>query len=250
MDNITFIIQARTNSSRLPNKVILPFFEDKCILEIIINNLQINFPNHKIVIATTLNQSDDKIVDLANSLNVFCYRGSETNVLKRFVEAAKEFNAHHIVRVCADNPFLHMDFIKKLIDIFHQNPNFDYYSFKNFEGTPVIKTHFGLFVELVKLSALEKTLKLTNEDVFLEHVTNYIYSNETFDIYLEELPEFLYFRKDLRFTIDDEVDFESLKEIYKIYQNQNFDLNKMITFIDSNIELKEKMIKNIKKYSK
>jgi spore coat polysaccharide biosynthesis protein SpsF (cytidylyltransferase family) len=105
MNDIGIIIQARTGSARLPGKTLLPFFEDKSILDIIIENIQNHF-QEKIIIATTQNTQDEKIVEIAKRNKVLWFRGNEENVLKRFIDAAKNFGLNTIIRICGDNPFI------------------------------------------------------------------------------------------------------------------------------------------------
>ena len=83
------IIQARMNSSRLPGKVLLKV-NKKTLLEYLIERVKkINFIN-KIIIATTNNKSDKKIINLCKKLDIKYFCGSEKNVLKRVYDAAKK----------------------------------------------------------------------------------------------------------------------------------------------------------------
>ena len=119
------IIQARLGSTRLPGKVTLPFYNGKGILELIIDNLSSNFKNTPIIIATTNRQNDDEIFKLANDKNIKCFRGSENNVLDRFIHAAEYFGLTEIIRVCSDNPFLNISSLKFLINNFNKS-EYDY----------------------------------------------------------------------------------------------------------------------------
>jgi len=99
------IIQARLSSSRLPRKVLMPFVNNKSILQILIENLLKVFSKDQIILATTKSDIDDELEKFAinNKLNYF--RGEESNVLKRFIDCAEHFKVSNIIRVCADNPF-------------------------------------------------------------------------------------------------------------------------------------------------
>jgi spore coat polysaccharide biosynthesis protein SpsF len=248
--SIAFFIQARTGSTRLTNKVLLPFDEETSILGILIKKLQINFSEIPLVVCTSSLTNDDAIVTFCEILNVTCFRGSESNVLERFIAAAKHFETEVVIRICADNPFLDMGFIAELLKFYHENPNADYWSFKNASDTPAIRTHFGLFAEMVTVKALEKVSELTNDPLYTEHVTNYIYSNDIFRSQLKTLPDFLNHRNDLRFTIDDAVDFKLLQEVY-LYHKHNFsNIQKTILWVEKNPLLLKIMVDNINKYSK
>ena len=60
--SLKIIIQARTGSTRLPNKMLMPFYGDKGILEILLNKLMSSLPQYMndIVVATTESKGDDK----------------------------------------------------------------------------------------------------------------------------------------------------------------------------------------------
>ncbi len=213
-DNTGLIIQARTGSSRLPAKIVLPFFKGKTILDIMIENLIQEFPERQIVLATTNNPKDAVLESYADKYGIRFFRGDEQNVLKRFVDAANKFNFLKIVRICSDNPFLNTHFIKELLDNYEDNVDYVSYAFKG--NVPVIQTHIGLFAELTTRKTLEKVMSLTNDPKYTEHVTNYIYThNNKFNLKYISLPSFLEERKDIRLTIDTMKDFEISQKVYE-----------------------------------
>ena len=113
--NICAIVQARTNSTRLYNKIFLDL-AGKPLIWHVINRLSFSKKINKIILATTTNISDDKLEVWANLNCISIFRGEEDNVLARFYKCAKEFNADIIVRVTADDPFKDPYLIDKLID--------------------------------------------------------------------------------------------------------------------------------------
>jgi spore coat polysaccharide biosynthesis protein SpsF (cytidylyltransferase family) len=206
------IIQARTGSTRLPNKVLLPFYKDQSILDILIDRITSNF-HLPLVLATSDLVNDDPIEVLCQRKGIACYRGDETNVLKRFMDCAMQYQFDTIIRICADNPFLDMALIEALLSHF-DSEQMDYLSFVSDEQIPAMKTHIGVFTEMLKLSALQKTFELTNDKLYTEHVTNFIYANpEIFHVHWLEMPDFL-LQKKIRLTLDSKEDFDVLKELY------------------------------------
>ena len=212
--NTAIILQARTGSTRLPDKSVLPFHEGKGIFQIILENLKTKFPAEQIILATTENPSDDRLVKIAEAEGIRVYRGSEPDVLDRFIQTAKTYGIKTIVRVCADNPFLLPGMIQTLVNESGQD-SCDYISFKLEDGTPVIRSHWGLFAEVVTLDALECVVKMTGLPLYHEHVTNFIYENPgDFKIKLLELPPIFRNKKDFRLTLDTPADFELLSDLY------------------------------------
>lgn len=212
---ISFIVQARSGSTRLPNKILLPFYRGQSILDLLIAKLK-KVDGTNIIIATSSNPNCDSIEKVAAENGVLCFRGSENDVLQRFIDAAESQNTENIIRVCSDNPFLELDSIKKLVSkVSSFEKPIDYVSF-NIGGTPSIKTHYGFWTEYVTLPALKKIKALTNDSIYHEHVTNYIYSHpEQFAIHWIEGPKSVLDNPDIRLTIDTEADFLNAKKIYK-----------------------------------
>lgn len=247
MSEIAIIIQARCGSTRLPNKMILPFFDDKSILEIIINRLS---KKYKTILATTDSVKDDSLSALAKSNNVKVFRGSEENVLERYIGCAKTHGIDTIIRVCADNPFINIDLIDKLLGLYNGE---DYCSFKYLDGKPTILGHLGLFCEITKLNTLIKVNKITNEKRYREHVTNYIYLNpKDFNIKLFDFPLQIPKYDGIRLTVDTQEDFDLIKGLYKKFgacQNV-LELETMINYVSSNNVLLSAMGREIKKNSK
>jgi spore coat polysaccharide biosynthesis protein SpsF len=213
------IIQARTGSTRLPDKVIRNFYKDKTILEIIIENIKDNFDG-EIILATTNSSKDDTIIDICRKEKIKFFRGSEDDVLDRFIKAASEHNLDVIARVCADNPLLQADSIKIFFD--NMGEKNDYFAYRLDNGLPAIKSHLGLWPEAVRYDALVKAASLTKEKLYHEHVTNYIYENaDTFNVRLINAPELLFKRHDIRLTVDTIADFELMQELYAELDHKN-----------------------------
>ena len=248
--NIGIVIQARMGSSRLPGKILKPFYENLSVLDILIEKLRTNF-NIPIVLATSSNKEDEVLKTVAEKYGISFYQGDEENVLSRFIEVSERYNLDTIVRVCSDNPFFQIEYLKKIILEF-KSYDVDYLSFQNGFGTPVIKTHFGLFGEVVKSEALKKVAENTSETLYIEHVTNYIYTHpELFNIKLIDLPRFLSKRKDLRFTMDDQEDYELLKKLYNKYHKEfNNSIEELVSFVDKRQDYLNQMSKNIEIHSK
>jgi len=250
-----FVIQARSGSTRLPNKILLPFYNGKTILDIQLENIKENFPGSLVILATTVNNADDVIMDKYinwDGLNVF--RGDENNVLKRFIDAAKAFGVENIIRVCSDNPFLSMSYCDAMIDEYFK-AHCDYVSYGFSNGTPAIRSHSGLFAEMTCLKTLEKVMQSTTEPLFMEHVTNYIYTHPSdFKCDFISVPEFIdsYLDK-LRLTIDTQVDFTNLQKLYLAVLKKygfKFTDEQLLAEVEANTELVKSMSEQIKQYAK
>lgn len=246
------VLQARSGSTRMPQKMIIPFYAETGILQtLLLRLIQENF-NVPIVLATSINPKDDEIERIGQNVGVNVYRGSENNVLERFIGAANAYNFDKLIRVCADNPFLDMKCLKHQIDAFKHSDT-DYWCYCKSDLTPTIKTHFGFWTEGVKRSALKKIGELTNEIIYQEHVTNFIYSHpEIFKIHFEHISELVESSENIRLTIDTPNDFKLAQEIYAVVNQNNIpmDSNDIVQLVKQNpnwlYQMEQEINKNLK----
>ncbi len=244
------IIQARNGSARLPGKMTVPYYKNQSILDLLLINLQKGLPGFQVILATSTNSIDDDVAEKAILAGVRLFRGDENNVLKRMIDAALKFGVENIVRVCADNPFLNIEGIAKLLDLHKRNQR-DYLSFEVGAGKPAILSHFGFYAELVKKKALEEVANKTDDPLYHEHVTNYIYTHpDQFEIAFIKAPGYIYNREDIRLTVDTKEDFELSRNLYMMTKNNNWSQEELINFIDSDDEIKATMKKMILQNSK
>ncbi len=233
---VTFIIQARLSSTRLPNKVILPFWNGKTIIDLLIEKLK-TFNDCNIILATSDLSANLPLVEVAKRANVDYFQGSENDVLQRFIDAAEIQDAEHIIRICADNPFLDINAIDELLHEIQSTENYDYISFL-VNGCPSIKTHFGFWAEYVTLTALKKIRVSTTDSLYHEHVTNYIYTHsDQFNIKWLSPAICITDRHDIRLTIDTANDFYNAQNIYTtLSQTKSFSISDIVEYIDQHPE--------------
>lgn len=218
-----FIIQARTGSSRLPGKMIKPFYENLTIPEIIAGRLKNFFPNIPIIVATSNSEKDDVLAKKMLEAGFEVHRGDEEDVLRRFLTAVNKKNHEVVIRVCADNPFLDVDLIQDLM--VNWTSEMDYLAHQ-INGLPSMKTAYGFFAELTTINALEKVSDMTDEMFYHEHVTNYIYGNtHQFNVNWVQVDTLISDNTDVRLTVDTSADFDSAQVIYKDLVEGNKPIN-------------------------
>lgn len=235
---LSFIVQARLGSTRLPGKILLPFHEGKSIFDLMLDKLT-SIPGVDCIVATSVAGANDKLEDICTARGVKCFRGSEDDVLQRFIDAARHFGVDRIIRVCSDNPFLNVPAIKELVQRAGSS-DADYISF-DVGGTPSIRTHYGFWTEYVTLGALAKVKDLTAERLYHEHVTNFIYSHpDDFRIEWIQVPPVILDRSDVRLTIDTMQDFENARRIYSEIDDRD-SFESLFAYIASHPELSDSM---------
>jgi len=230
-------------STRYSGKILKPIYKEKTVLDLLLENL--GTLNIKIVIATTFNEPDKAIIETAQKHGVYYFRGDENNVLKRYIDCAKEHGINQIIRITSDNVFIQPDLIKPLIKL--EDSDYDYVSY-HIGNKNVVLTHWGFFGEFVTLKALEKVISESSNKKDLEHVTHYIYNHPNdFNLSFLNVPPELE-RDDIRLTIDIKEDFEICKEIVNHLFRNNIEMNykNILNYLDINPSLIERMKDNIK----
>lgn len=219
LDQTILITQARTGSSRLPNKVLLKI-QEKELLKIQLDRLSKCTEINNLVVATTISPEDQIIMDLCANWNVQCHRGSVDDVLDRFYSVVKETPPKWVVRVTSDCPLLDPELVDAVIKLAKVN-NVDY-------ASNILEEHFpdGQDVEVFKFSALERAWKEATLKSDREHVTLYIRRNSNHrggNIFTSvNFPCFTDF-SDIRMTVDEEADFNLInKLIQDIGDNQTW----------------------------
>lgn len=245
------IIQARMGSTRLPGKILRRFYKEKSILETIIDNLN-KVEDSKIIVATSTNENNNPLDNYLRQRGVLVFRGSENDVLDRFIKAAEANNIDRIVRICSDNPFLDWHGVVQLFDE-SKKRDAEYIGFR-INNKPSILTHFGFWGEYVSLSALKRVAASTPIDSPAhEHVTYHIYNHpDEYKCEWIKCPDFLEGRNDIRLTIDTEEDLGNAIKVYSALKSkaENFTLQDVITFLDAHDSIKQSMLANISQNKK
>jgi spore coat polysaccharide biosynthesis protein SpsF len=162
------IIQARMASTRLPGKVLRPI-AGRPLLDHVVGRLSSLRNDVVVVVATTVEKADDAVVRRCGELGVACFRGSELDVLDRYVACARLHGFDHIVRLTADNPFTDVEELDRLIDR-HLSESNDYTH--SFGVLPL-----GVGAEIFTLAALERSGRDGQEANHREHVNEYVQEN-------------------------------------------------------------------------
>ena len=167
--SVVAIIQARTGSTRLPEKVLLDL-EGQPVLSHIIKRVNASKLVTGILVATTVRKEDLAIVRLCSNANTRVFCGSENDVLDRYYQAAKLLEADNIVRITADCPLIDPSIIDEVVAL-HLKEKSDYTSNTMEESYPD-----GLDVEIFRFEALKKAWENACLASEREHVTPYTVS--------------------------------------------------------------------------
>ena len=168
--NVTCIIQARTDSERLPNKV-LEKIENKPMIWHIINRVKHAKTIKKIVLAIPDTNSNRALLEIAKQTGIIGFAGNELDVLDRYYNAAIKNSADPIVRITGDCPLIDPSLIDEIVN-FYLSHDYDYVS-----NTLTRSYPDGLDTEIFSFSSLKNAYENAIWESEREHVTPYIFKN-------------------------------------------------------------------------
>jgi spore coat polysaccharide biosynthesis protein SpsF len=201
-------IEARMTSTRLPGKVLLPCL-NRPMLELMVERVKRSRHIDAIVVATTVNATDDPIVALAQRLGIRFFRGSEADVVNRVTSAMQEARADIVVQLTADCPLIDPGVVDQIVRIYAAN-NFDHVSNTLLRSYPD-----GLDVQVSSLPILEKCYALCENEKDREHLFYTIRRNQdqikTYQVIAP--PELCW--PQWRWTLDTREDYQRICAIYE-----------------------------------
>ena len=235
-NNTVAIIQARMGATRLPGKVMMEI-DGVPLLKIMLSRVMRSKSLDKVIIATSTSPLDNDIEDFCKKNGYESYRGSENDVLSRYYECAKIYNADVIVRLTADCPLIDPEIIDRVIQLYFDS-NVDFAA----NTVPSETSTFpdGSDVEVFSFKALERAQREASSRKDREHVTFYFWKNnngfKTTQLNCKED------WSKYRFTVDYPEDFDVIKFIVKEFSKRNIFgyLRDIIETIDANPEIKQK----------
>lgn len=204
------IIQARLTSTRLPGKITQEIAHGRNSLEMVITTSKAS--GLPVVVAMPDDQAHKELSRTLHDEDVQYYFGSEENVLLRFVAGARAAGFTAVVRVCSDNPFLNLAYLNELVASW--SDAWDYATWFTSSGIPAMKTHYGLFSEIARVSAMEEVLQKTSERHYLEHVTPWFYEHqELIRIRKLHMPAPFWTGVPIRLTLDTANDLRTIRRL-------------------------------------
>lgn len=234
-------IEARMTSSRLPGKVLMESC-GKPLLQHMIERLRRSQKIDDIIVATTVNETDNPIVELCQKINCNYFRGSEDDVLIRVLHAAESLSADIIVETTGDCPLIDWRHIDYLTEFYLKN-KYDFVA-NNIDRT----FPDGFDIRIFSTDALRRVNDLSSDKIDHEHVSVYFPKHpELFTSYNwraeagEDRPE-------VEVTLDEYGDYMLIDSIFKglYFQNADFSCKDVISYLDQNPHLLD-YVKDIKR---
>ena len=238
------IIQARLTSKRFPSKVLKKIGRLTSI-QLINERLKLSKCLNDIVFSIPNNIQNKKLESHLIENKIKYYKGSENNVVSRFLNTAKKFKADNIVRVTADCPLVDPKMLDQMLHNFKKN-KVDYLTNSK---DPLIQNDKysypdGFDLEIFKIKCLEKSIKKIKTSYDKEHVTTFIRNSKKFK------KKFVKNNIDLaslKLSIDTKKNLEDIRKIYNIfYPKINFSFKDVLMHKETQKILKKNMAKKKK----
>ncbi len=226
---IVATIEARMTSSRLPGKVMLPA-QGRPMLAHLTSRLKAVPSIDEIVLATTVNATDNVLVDFAEKDGIKIFRGSEEDVMARVIGAAESAQADVVVEITGDCPIIDPDLVEQTIRVFMRN-NAVYCANSFISSYPD-----GMDTQVITLEALKKSFSMTADPQDREHVSRHIVNNPQLfpHVYLVAPPSLHW--PGLGLTLDEPADYELIRTLIENLGKDNllFGCGDVIRFLRAN----------------
>jgi spore coat polysaccharide biosynthesis protein SpsF len=195
-------------STRLPGKVLVDLCGESLIARVI-GRLRRARRVDEVVIATTVNTTDDALVEAVERLGVETFRGDEHDVLGRYHAAAAAASADLVVRITADCPLID----PTVVDLVIERAT-DAARPCDYASNTIVRTYpRGLDTEVFHREVLDRMARLATSRPAREHVTYYLHREHPEEFTIASIEDSTD-NSDLRWTVDTPEDLELVRQIY------------------------------------
>lgn len=226
---VGIITQARMTSTRLPGKVLIEV-GGKTLLDHHLDRLAAS--GLPVLVATTTNDTDDPIVEIARSRGLAAFRGSEEDVLSRFHLCAQEHGLDVVVRVTSDCPLIDGELVASAVQEFLAADDPQLYLSNTLERS----FPRGFDFEVFTAAALAEAHARATEQPQREHVTPYLYATASRRVHRRNIawPED---RSAYRVTLDTADDLILIRALIEEHHAEALPCAEIIRLLDAHPEL-------------
>ena len=207
MSRVVAVVQALGADARLPGKVLAPL-AGVPVVEHVLRSAEATASIDDVVLATTTAAQDDALAEHSQNIGVRTFRGSEPDVLARFVGALEGDDADVVVRLTADNPLLDPAVTDSVVRRYLEG-DCDYASNNGERSWPR-----GLDCEVLSRAALERSARDGRRPEDREHVTFHVRTHpDEFRLVNVRAPA-AGFWPELRLSLDTPEDLALLQRVF------------------------------------
>lgn len=218
LGKIGVVVAARTSSTRLPGKALLPLGGKPMIL-FLLERLRA-LRSAELVVATTLLESDNELAGTVERAGIPVFRGNAQDLVQRYCEVAEHFGFDTIVRITADCPFIDVDMVEWCLARAAESESWDLATTKG--QFPV-----GLDAEIYPAALMRKlnaNAQLSDEE--REHLTLHLYRHDYAITRIHPPAEWPAVSQS--FTVDTREDYQNAEGIVDYFQSGDFGLKELL----------------------
>ncbi|HZR76029.1 cytidylyltransferase domain-containing protein [Bradyrhizobium sp.] len=225
LGKVGILVAARTSSTRLPGKALLPL-QGLPMLTFLLRRLQ-GLQSGVVILATTDLPVDDELATIAAREGIGTFRGSESDLVARYVGAAKHFGLDAVARVTADCPFVDAELVDWCV---MKTEEFDRFDLATTKGRfPV-----GLDVEIYRAETmvmLDAKAPLSRDH--REHLTLYFYDHRDSFAVQSIAPPPGWRPASRSFTVDTASDYSFARSLADQFDRANFGISALLAAASS-----------------
>jgi len=183
----------------------------------------------------------EQMVRAYTPCDISVFVGRQPDMLGRIAAAARQYDAHQLVRVGLDNPFVDPALIDRLVCTANSHPGCEYIGYYSHDGRPAAQSRMGIFAEWARSDAIFKAESLATSEADRRSVTRYLYSHpELFQLRLIPVPPRLD-REDVRLSIGGEQDWENAQMILDALGPDHLAWQEIAGLLDSQPQIRDQM---------
>lgn len=206
MIDVLGVIQCRMSSTRLPGKAAMGL-AGRTVLDWVCRRSLRCERIDRLVLATSAKASDDPVAEAGRGLGLEVVRGSESDVLARYVQAMDLHPSRAVVRITADNPLTDPATVDSQVDyFFDQELDYGY----------TARGPYGACADVFRADLLARAARVSNEPRHHEHINTFFLDNHlAFRLSSMPLPRPLQ-RPEVRVTLDTAQDLARLRAMFEL----------------------------------
>lgn len=201
------IIQARTGSSRLPEKILMNL-DGVSVLEHLVKQVRISKRLQNIVLATSNLERDNKLADHARSIGLNVYRGDEQKIMTRLLGAAEQYGITVIVRLLGDCPLSDPEMIDAYVAELENNSGLDMVTNQHPHTYPD-----GYDISVIRVESLRRLCRNFDQSGEAEHMSGFWKEGSGFTVKNMTAEEDYFAR--FRMTLDYPKDLDAIQMVVK-----------------------------------
>jgi spore coat polysaccharide biosynthesis protein SpsF (cytidylyltransferase family) len=243
-------------STRYPGKILSRIDEKNSILGAVYRRTLLckEATRENTYVLTTTSPKDDLLANVLDEERIKYFRGDEFDVYNRFYAFFQHLIStnyrlpKYFIRICSDNPFIDYMSIDKMITF--SDKEYDYVSYYDYrEMIPSIRTHFGIYAEMVRITTFIESVKLIDTVYKKEHVTPEFYESQRYSTKYIPIPKNIE-NSNIRLTVDSKQDFNNIRNIVKQAQTVLLSTDAILEILTNNKLLLTSMSQEKSKYDK